>query len=363
MSLKVGLGNRSYPIHIGHDLLSDTNQLKNAITSQQVMVVTNKTIADIYLQPLLNKLSEIGIKTLDTCILPDGESYKTFDTVNQIFTALLEKGHNRQTQLVALGGGVIGDMTGFAAATYQRGVDFVQIPTTLLSQVDSSVGGKTGVNHPLGKNMIGAFYQPKSVLIDTKSLETLPEREISAGMAEVVKYALLGDESFLGWIEAHAEKLMSLDGPSISHAIARSCRMKAEIVAEDERESGVRALLNLGHTFGHAVESHLGYGQWLHGEAVGLGLLMAADLSWRLGYIEQAEVKRIEILLEALKLPTVIPAEMTEEHFMSYMARDKKVVHQRLRFILLKSVGDAFIADDVPLETLKETLNAQKFGA
>lgn len=362
MSLKVGLGNRSYPIHIGYDLLSDISHLKSAMTSQQVMVVTNETIADIYLEPLMSKLTSIGIKKLDACILPDGEAYKTFETVNQIFTALLEKGHNRQTQLVALGGGVIGDMTGFAAATYQRGVDFIQIPTTLLSQVDSSVGGKTGVNHPLGKNMIGAFYQPKSVLIDTKSLETLPEREIAAGLAEVVKYALLGDESFLAWIEAHAQKLMQLDGQSVSHAIARSCRMKAEIVAEDERESGVRALLNLGHTFGHAVESHLGYGAWLHGEAVGLGLLMAADLSWRLGYIEQAEVVRIETLLKALKLPTAAPAGMTEDDFLSYMSRDKKVVHQQLRFILLKSVGEAFITDDVPLETLKQTLNAQQYG-
>lgn len=356
VSVTVGLDKRSYPIHIGSGLLTDDAMVKSAVTGTQVMLVTNDTVAKLYLEPVLSILQTLGLQKLDTCILPDGEIHKTLDSIQMIYTSLLEAGHNRQTQLIALGGGVIGDMTGFAAATYQRGVDFVQIPTTLLAQVDSSVGGKTGVNHPLGKNMIGAFYQPQCVLIDTATLASLPAREISAGLAEIVKYALLGDESFLEWIEAHAADLCALEPEVISHAIARSCRMKAEIVAADELEIGERALLNLGHTFGHAVESFTGYGSWLHGEAVGLGLLMACDLSARLGYLPVDDVDRVRQLLIQLNLPVKPPAHMTPADFLQYMARDKKVKDQKMRFILLKSIGHAFIADDVPRSLLDATL-------
>jgi len=362
MGLNVELGARTYPIHIGSGLLEDPSVLKSVISGQQVMIVTNQTIAQYYLQPLLTCLSQSNLQTLDTCLLPEGEAFKTLETVNSIYSQLLEAGHTRQTQLIALGGGVIGDMTGFAAATYQRGVDFIQIPTTLLAQVDSSVGGKTGVNHLLGKNMIGAFYQPRGVIIDTDTLATLPRREISAGLAEVVKYALLGDETFLEWIEANAAGLVALDTQVIAHAITRSCRMKADIVAQDEHESGIRALLNLGHTFGHAIESHLGYGQWLHGEAVGLGLLMAADLSWRLGAITQVDVIRVRKILDTLHLPTVRPDAMTSDDFIRYMSRDKKVINQKLRFIVFKSIGDAIIIDDVPMSILDATLKAKTFG-
>lgn len=361
-SLSLGLDQRSYPIHIGHGLLQHRASIQAAITSSQVMIVTNQAIATIYLQPLLDILRTFDLQKLDTCILPEGESFKTMATLETLYTHLLQSGHNRQTQLVALGGGVIGDMTGFAAATYQRGVDFIQLPTTLLAQVDSSVGGKTGVNHPLGKNMIGAFYQPKSVIIDTNTLKTLPKREVRAGLAEVVKYALLGDEPFLGWIEAHVQSLLALEEQTIAHAIAHSCRMKADIVAADERESGVRALLNLGHTFGHAVEAFSGYGQWLHGEAVALGLVMACDLSWRLGYITSEHVARVIRLLEQLDLPTKAPENMMAADFIGYMSRDKKVVHEQLRFILLKSIGSAFVCDDVPMSVLDATLNARTFG-
>lgn len=358
MSVSVNLGTRSYPIHIGSGLLSDTAQLKSAIVGSQVMIVSNQTIACLFLEPLIEQLQGLGLSKLDTCLLPEGEEHKTLETVNLIYSRLLEAGHNRQTQLLALGGGVVGDMTGFAAATYQRGVDFIQIPTTLLAQVDSSVGGKTGVNHSLGKNMIGAFYQPKSVLIDIDTLKSLPAREVSAGLAEIVKYALLGDESFLEWIEAHSKALCALDSSILTHAIARSCRMKAEIVAQDEREAGVRALLNLGHTFGHAVESWAGYGVWLHGEAVALGLLMACDLSARMGHLEHHQVERVKAVLLSLQLPVKSPHGMTSEDFFEYMARDKKVQNQQLRFIVLKSLGAAFVCDDVPRDLLLETIAA-----
>lgn len=358
MSVSVNLGARSYSIQIGSGLLSDMAQLKSAIVGSQVMIVSNQSIAALFLDPLVEKLQQLGVQKLDTCLLPEGEEFKTLETVNLIYSRLLEAGHNRQTQLIALGGGVVGDMTGFAAATYQRGVHFIQIPTTLLAQVDSSVGGKTGVNHPLGKNMIGAFYQPKSVLIDTDTLQSLPPREVSAGLAEVVKYALLGDESFLGWIEAHSKALCALESASLSHAITRSCRMKAEIVVADEREAGVRALLNLGHTFGHAVETFVGYGVWLHGEAVGLGLLMACDLSARMGFLNIAQVERVKKLLKALRLPTQSPENMTSDDFLECMARDKKVQNQQIRFILLKRIGEAFVCDDVPHDLLLETIAA-----
>ncbi len=353
-TLSVDLGARSYPIQIGQGLLSD-NLLAAHIKGRQVMVVSNETIAPLYLETVVQQLSGYQV---DTVILPDGEQYKNLDHVNLIFDALLEKRHNRTTTLVALGGGVVGDMTGFAAASYQRGVAFIQVPTTLLSQVDSSVGGKTGVNHPLGKNMIGAFHQPQQVVADTDVLNTLPERELSAGLAEVIKYGLIYDEAFLTWLEANMSRLRARDPEALAYAIYRSCEIKAEIVAQDERESGVRALLNLGHTFGHAIETDQGYGQWLHGEAVGAGTLMAADLSGRLGWLSQADLDRVKTVLESAGLPIYAPAEMTPERFKDLMAVDKKVLDGQLRLVLLKSLGQGVVTSDFPVQKLDETLSA-----
>ncbi|MGB0734095.1 MAG: 3-dehydroquinate synthase, partial [Pontibacterium sp.] len=293
-TLNVDLGDRSYPIFIGEGVLNE-QLLGDYIKGKQVMVVTNETIAPLYLDALLSDLPD-GLK-VDTVILPDGEAYKTLDSVNLIFDQLLQCRHNRTTTIIALGGGVVGDMAGFAASAYQRGVDFIQVPTTLLSQVDSSVGGKTGVNHPLGKNMIGAFYQPNCVLIDTNVLNTLPDRELAAGMAEVIKYGFIYDEPFLTWIEANIDALNALEKESLIKAIYRSCEIKADVVAQDEREGGIRALLNFGHTFGHAIETHQGYGEWLHGEAVGAGSMMAVDLSARLGWLSKQDVARAKSLL------------------------------------------------------------------
>ena len=289
-TLNVDLGDRSYPIFIGQEIIKQ-GLLASYIAGNQVLIVTNETVAPLYLQVLQDSIPA-SIK-LDVVILPDGEQYKDLDHLNLIFDQLLQKRHNRTTTLIALGGGVVGDMTGFAAASYQRGVNFIQVPTTLLSQVDSSVGGKTGVNHRLGKNMIGAFHQPQCVLIDTTVLNTLPEKELSAGMAEVIKYGLIYDEAFLCYLEDHIDGLMGLDSGLLEQAIYRSCEIKAEVVAQDEKESGIRALLNLGHTFGHAIEANQGYGEWLHGEAVGAGTMMAADLSCRLGWISSKDVARV----------------------------------------------------------------------
>jgi 3-dehydroquinate synthase len=289
-------------------------------------------------------------------ILPDGESFKTLDTLNLIFDALLEMRHNRTTTLIALGGGVIGDMTGFAAASYQRGVDFIQIPTTLLSQVDSSVGGKTGVNHPRGKNMIGAFYQPKAVLADTDVLKTLPKRELAAGLAEVIKYGLIYDVEFLAWLEQNIDGLNACDPELLAYAIKRSCEIKAEVVAQDERESGIRAILNLGHTFGHAIETEQGYGNWLHGEAVGAGMWMAADLSHRLGWISAGDLARTETLLRRANLPVRAPEDMSPERFIELMSLDKKVLDGRIRLVLLKQLGEAVVTDSADPDLLRETL-------
>lgn len=353
-TLSVDLGARSYPIQIGQGLLS--KQLLPAhIKGRQVMVVSNETVAPLYLQTLLQQLEGFQV---DTVILPDGEQFKDLDHVNRIFDALLEKRHNRTTTLIALGGGVVGDMTGFAAASYQRGVDFIQVPTTLLSQVDSSVGGKTGVNHPLGKNMIGAFHQPQQVMADTDVLNSLPERELSAGLAEVIKYGLIYDEAFLSWLEANMAGLRARDPEALAYAIYRSCEIKAEIVAQDERESGIRALLNLGHTFGHAIETDQGYGQWLHGEAVGAGTLMAADLSARLGWLSQADLDRVKAVLQSAGLPVVAPETMTPERFKELMAVDKKVLDGQLRLVLLKSLGQGVVTAEFPVEKLDETLSA-----
>ena len=353
-TLEVALGSRSYPIHIGPGLLGTPAALAPWLAGRQVMIVTNETVAPLYLERCRAALpDDAEVREL---VLPDGEATKTLAHVSRIWDALLEAGFNRRCTLVALGGGVIGDMVGFAAACYQRGVAFIQVPTTLLAQVDSSVGGKTGVNHPLGKNMIGAFWQPRAVLIDTDTLATLPARELSAGLAEVIKYGLIRDADFLAWLERSLPALRGLEPAALAHAIERSCALKAEIVAEDETEQGVRALLNLGHTFGHAIEAHQGYGAWLHGEAVGAGMLMAAELSARLGWLAPADVDRVKTLLEAAALPTAAPAAMGVEDFLARMRLDKKNIDSRLRLVLLRALGAACVHDATPEATLRELL-------
>ncbi|GAA6135493.1 3-dehydroquinate synthase [Oceaniserpentilla sp. 4NH20-0058] len=353
-TLNVDLGDRSYPIFIGQNLLSSKKLVAPFVKGKQVMIVTNETIAPLYLAQAKALFEDFQV---DTVVLPDGEQFKNLDNLNLIFTALLEKRHNRTTTLVALGGGVVGDMTGFAAASYQRGVDFIQIPTTLLSQVDSSVGGKTGVNHDLGKNMIGAFHQPNCVLIDVDSLNTLPANELAAGIAEVIKYGLICDLPFFDWLESNMEKLNAKNTQSLIYAIETSCENKAKVVAQDEREGGIRAILNLGHTFGHAIETHQGYGNWLHGEAVATGMLMAADLSARLGWIEQESVTRVKDILQSAHLPVQSPQGMSPERFKELMAVDKKVLDGKLRLVLLQSMGHAVTTSDFALEQFDATLH------
>jgi len=354
-TLQVDLGDRSYPIYIGPNLMANKELLQERIRGQQVMIVTNETIAPIYLQTIEAALHG---KTVASVVLPDGEKYKHLDTLNLIFDALLEHKFNRMVTLVALGGGVIGDMTGFAAACYQRGVDFVQVPTTLLSQVDSSVGGKTGVNHAQGKNMIGAFYQPRSVLIDTNSLRTLPEREFAAGMAEVIKYGLIADAEFFAWLEANVGALMAREEKALQYAIAMSCQTKAWVVAQDEREGGIRAILNLGHTFGHAIETATQYTAYLHGEAVAVGMLMAMDLSQKLGAVSADDYQRTQHLIEACGLPTKTPEGMSIDQFMSLMSVDKKVLDGSLRLVLLEELGKAYVGNEFSQAALRDTLGA-----
>ncbi|MGC8115578.1 3-dehydroquinate synthase [Metapseudomonas otitidis] len=354
-TLQVDLGERSYPIHIGTDLLSKAELFVPHIAGKQVAIVTNETVAPLYLERLTQTLAGYKVQPI---VLPDGESFKNWETLQLIFDGLLTARHDRRTTIIALGGGVIGDMAGFAAACYQRGVDFIQVPTTLLSQVDSSVGGKTGINHPLGKNMVGAFYQPKAVLIDTATLRTLPPRELSAGLAEVIKYGLICDAPFLNWLETHMEALLALEPTALTEAIERSCAAKARVVGADERESGIRATLNLGHTFGHAIETHMGYGVWLHGEAVAAGTVMALEMSRRLGWIDAAERDRSMRLLRAAGLPIVPPQEMTPAHFLEHMAVDKKVIDGQLRLVLLSRLGEAVVTADYPGNILDETLSA-----
>ncbi|MCU7843467.1 MAG: 3-dehydroquinate synthase [Candidatus Thiodiazotropha sp. (ex Monitilora ramsayi)] len=351
--MTVDLGNRSYPIYIGEDIHADAEYYRRHVPGSQVMVVTNETVAPLYLEQTLSALKSFNVSTV---VLPDGEVYKTLDELNKIFTALLESRFSRQCTLVALGGGVIGDMAGFAAACYQRGVSFIQVPTTLLSQVDSSVGGKTGVNHPLGKNMIGAFYQPLAVLADTETLTTLDNRQLAAGLAEVIKYGLIADTEFFDWLEREMDDLVARDQEKLATAIERSCRCKAAVVAADEKEAGQRALLNLGHTFGHAIETGMGYGEWLHGEAVAAGMCMAADLSLRLGWISELELERTRTLVARAGLPTDPPAEMSEESFLSLMSVDKKVLDGKLRLVLLQGIGKASVTDGFCMEKLSETL-------
>ncbi|TFW70193.1 3-dehydroquinate synthase [Methylotenera oryzisoli] len=354
-TLKVELANRSYPIYIGRSLISNADLILPHLKRKHVAIVTNTTVAPLYLETLSNALQSAGVKVIPI-ILPDGEAYKNSETLNLIYDALLQNRCERSTTLIALGGGVIGDLTGYAAATYLRGVPFIQIPTTLLSQVDSSVGGKTGINHPLGKNMIGAFYQPQLVLADIDTLQTLPAREFSAGMAEVIKYGLIRDAEFFDWLEVHIEQLMALDEQAITEAIYRSCKNKADVVARDEHETGERALLNLGHTFGHAIENAMGYGVWLHGEAVGAGTMMAADLSQRMGWLTDTEVVRIRQLLTAAKLPLDAP-KLGAEKYLNLMQLDKKVADGKIRLVLQQAIGKSVITSDYDAEKLKETLS------
>ena len=352
-TLKVELGERRYPIHIGGGLLGRPELLTASIAGSRVAVVTNTTVGPLYLEPLLKQLAPWNPVSV---VLPDGEVYKTLDGVNNIYTALLENRCDRKTTLIALGGGVVGDMTGFAAATYQRGVPFIQIPTTLLAQVDSSVGGKTGVNHAFGKNMIGAFHQPQCVIVDTNTLDTLPDKELSAGLAEVIKYGLIGNPEFFHWLEQNLDQLLARDRSALAYAIERSCADKAAVVAADEREAGSRALLNFGHTFGHAIETGAGYGAWLHGEAVAAGMCMAADLSRRLGWLGREEVTRIENLIRRARLPIRAPRALSGLQLRELMSVDKKVEAGKLRLVLLKGLGHAVITADVAPALLAETL-------
>ncbi|WP_241581411.1 3-dehydroquinate synthase [Rosenbergiella nectarea] len=349
--MMVSLGERSYPITIAAGLFSESASYWPLAAHQSVMVVTNETIAPLYLQPVLAQLSALGINA-DSVVLPDGEQYKSLSVLDTVFTALLEKPHGRDTTLIALGGGVIGDMTGFAAASYQRGVRFIQMPTTLLSQVDSSVGGKTAVNHPLGKNMIGAFYQPTSVVIDLDCLVTLPPRELSSGLAEVIKYGVILDYAFFEWLEENIDALRRLDQKALAYCIRRCCELKAEIVAADEREQGNRALLNLGHTFGHAIEAHMGYGNWLHGEAVAAGMVMAARTAEQLGTFSASLTERLITLLLRAGLPVNGPQQMSAEDYLPHMMRDKKVLSGELRLVLPTDLGKAEVRSGVGHDTV-----------
>lgn len=353
-TLQVDLGERAYPIYIGHSLLTDGELFRRHIHGQQVMVVTNDTVGPLYLDALMGALEGFQVKSVS---LPDGEEFKTLETWNSIFDALLTHRFDRRCTIVALGGGVVGDIAGFAAASYQRGVNFIQVPTTLLSQVDSSVGGKTGVNHALGKNMIGAFYQPLCVVADIGTLGTLDDRQLSAGLAEIIKYGLINDERFFSWLEENLDALRNRDGAALIYAIERSCQIKADVVAADEREAGQRALLNLGHTFGHAIETGVGYGGWLHGEAVGAGICMAADLSRRQGWVKQEELQRIVELVARAGLPVDPPVEIDGERLLELMAVDKKVLDGRLRLVLPKGIGCSVVTDAFDQAHLHATLD------
>ncbi|KXZ56038.1 hypothetical protein GPECTOR_2g1590 [Gonium pectorale] len=356
-TVDVDLGDRSYPIYIGAGLLNQGELLRKHIPGKRVLIVTNETIAPLYLERCKRALLEDGKLQVDEVILPDGEEYKSIEVLEKVWDKALECRLDRGTTFLALGGGVVGDMTGFAAACYQRGVHFV--PTTVMAQVDSSVGGKTGVNHPLGKNMIGAFYQPRVVLVDTDTLASLPDRELASGLSEVIKYGLIRDAPFFEWLEINIERLLARDPEAIAYAVERSCINKAEVVAADERESseGVRATLNLGHTFGHAIETGTGYGAWLHGEAVAAGTAMAADLSYRLGWIDRSLYDRTVSLLKRARLPVLPPPSMTVDTFKSLMAVDKKVLAGKLRLILLRGpLGNCVVTGDFDPAKLEETL-------
>ncbi|WP_153099246.1 3-dehydroquinate synthase [Paraburkholderia hayleyella] len=355
ITVNVELGERAYPIHIGVDLIHQTALFAPHIAGAGITIVTNTTVDPLYGTALRQALAPLG-KRVETVVLPDGEAYKNWETLNQIFDALLSARADRKTTLIALGGGVTGDMTGFAAACYMRGVPFIQVPTTLLSQVDSSVGGKTGINHPLGKNMIGAFYQPQAVIADVGVLRTLPERELSAGIAEVIKTGAIADARFFAWIEANMAALNRCEPLALAEAVKRSCEIKASVVAADERESGLRAILNFGHTFGHAIEAGLGYGAWLHGEAVGCGMVLAADLSVRLGYLDEAVRRRLVEVIVAARLPVHAPA-LGEARYIELMRVDKKAEAGEIKFILLKRLGETLVTT-APDNAVRATLAA-----
>ncbi len=353
-TITVGLGERSYPIHIGRGLLARIELLLPRLEQRKVAIVTNSTIAPLFLEPLSSTLRAADVEVVPI-IIADGEDHKNWQTLNSIFDLLLTHRCERKTTIVALGGGVVGDLAGFAAATYQRGVPFIQVPTTLLAQVDSAVGGKTAINHPGSKNMIGAFYQPRLVLADTATLDTLPERELSAGLAEVIKYGLIMDAHFLAWLETNMAKLRARDAEALAYAISRSCENKAAVVAADEREAGERALLNLGHTFAHAIEAGLGFGTWLHGEAVAAGTILAARLSERMGLLNAAQVERVARLMSRAGLPTEAP-NLGEARYLELMGHDKKVTDGKLRLVLLKAPGKAFVTSDYRPGDLRQVL-------
>ncbi|MBT8631008.1 3-dehydroquinate synthase [Polynucleobacter paneuropaeus] len=354
-TLKVDLGQRSYPIFIGSDLIDRPELFEACSKASSIYIVTNTTVAPLYAERLSKTLASFG-KSVRTIALPDGESFKDWKNLQTIFDELLKHGADRQTVLIALGGGVIGDMTGFAAASFMRGIRFIQVPTTLLSQVDSSVGGKTGINHPLGKNMIGAFHQPIAVIADLSTLKTLPPRELSAGLAEVIKHGAIADATFLNWIEANTSALLACDIEAMSHAVLRSCEIKSAVVSADEREGGVRATLNFGHTFGHAIEAGMGYGEWLHGEAVGCGMVMGAKLSCLLKKITQADADRLTRIIHSMHLPTIAP-KFGAERYIELMQVDKKAEGGQIRYVLLEQIGKAYIAT-APHEAVVETLLA-----
>ena len=355
-TFNVELGERSYPIFIGSGLIGKSDLLAPYIQGKQILLVTNTLVDPLYGTTVGTALSSFDLRT---AVLPDGERYKTIETVTTLFDCLLKEKFDRSCTIVALGGGVVGDIAGFAAACYQRGVNFVQIPTTLLAQVDSSVGGKTGVNHPLGKNMIGAFYQPQCVIADTDTLMSLDDRQLAAGVAEVIKYGLIRDEKFFSWVETNIEKLLSRDKEALVVAIENSCRMKAEIVASDEREAGQRALLNLGHTYGHAIEAALGYGTWLHGEAVAAGTCMAARQSRSMGWLSDREVERIESLFRRAKLPVSPPVDIEVDQFLELMAVDKKVMGGVQRLILLQGIGTSVVYSELSQKDLRKNVAAE----
>lgn len=357
--ITVDLGERSYPISIGAGLFNDSAYFSFLNGKKKVVIISNVTVAPLYADKIVQRLEQLGCET-SVLELPDGEKYKSLETFETVMSFLLQGNYARDVILVALGGGVIGDLVGFAASCYQRGVEFVQVPTTLLSQVDSSVGGKTAVNHPLGKNMIGAFYQPQSVIIDTSCLATLPEREFAAGIAEVIKYGIIYDADFFDWLEVNLDALYQLDEQALTYAIARCCQIKAEVVEQDEKESGIRALLNLGHTFGHAIEAELGYGNWLHGEAVSAGTVMAAKTAQLQGLLTEQQLERIIAILKQAKLPVHTPDSMSFDDFMKHMMRDKKVLSGQLRLVLPTSIGSASVVADVPQDIIRQAIDCYR---
>ena len=356
-SIRVELGERAYPIEVGSGLIDDPARYRPYLSPGKAALVTSTVIAPLYLERVATALRAAGVEVIEV-VLPDGEEHKTWQTLNLIFDALLVARCDRRTTVVALGGGVVGDIAGFAAAVYQRGVPFIQVPTTLLAQVDSSVGGKTAVNHPMGKNMVGAFHQPQAVISDVTTLQTLPMRELRAGLAEVIKHGAISDPVFFEWLEVNMDRLVAKDTGALTHAVVRSCEIKAAVVGSDERETGQRATLNFGHTFGHAIESGLGYGHWVHGEAVGAGMVMAADLSARLGMIAGADAARIRALVGRAGLPVAGPGSLAADRYLELMSVDKKAAGGKIRFILLERLGSAVLRSDIPEPLVRATLAA-----